>query len=117
MRLTPPVSITSPGRAQTGNLHAAREVQPTDAENELTIGQRIARARRARGLTQFQLANLVGLSHSWLTKAERGERPIDRMSLIVELARALKVDVTELTGQEPNSPLLSSCHPPGAAGP
>lgn len=70
-----------------------------DAENELTIGQRIARARRARGLTQFQLAHLVGLSHSWLTKAERGERPIDRMSLIVELARALKVDVTELTGQ------------------
>jgi len=70
-----------------------------DAANDLTIGQRVARARRARGLTQLQLANLVGLSHSWLTKAERGERPLDRMSLIVDLARALKVDVTELTGQ------------------
>jgi transcriptional regulator with XRE-family HTH domain len=66
---------------------------------DLTIGQRVARCRKARGMSQEVLAHLLGRSQSWLTKVERGERQLDRMSLIYEVARVLQVDVTEITGQ------------------
>ena len=39
-------------------------------------GQRIARARRRRGLSQATLAGLVGRSESWLSQVERGLRQI-----------------------------------------
>ncbi len=50
-------------------------------------------------MSQEVLAHLLGRSQSWLTKVERGERQLDRMSLIVQVAGILKVDVTEITGQ------------------
>jgi transcriptional regulator with XRE-family HTH domain len=67
--------------------------------DDLTVGQRVARCRKARGMSQEMLAHLLGRSPSWLTKVERGERQLDRMSLMVEVARALQVDLTEITGQ------------------
>jgi transcriptional regulator with XRE-family HTH domain len=67
--------------------------------DDLTIGQRVARCRRARGMSQQVLAHLLGRSPSWVTKIERGERQLDRMSLIVEVARVLGVDVGEIAGQ------------------
>ena len=66
---------------------------------DLTIGQRIARWRKARGISQEVLAHLLGRSQSWLTKVERGERQLDRMSTILEVARILQVDVAEITGR------------------
>ncbi len=42
-----------------------------------TAGQRIARARRRRGLSQAVLAGLVGRSESWLSQVERGKRGVD----------------------------------------
>jgi transcriptional regulator with XRE-family HTH domain len=65
---------------------------------DLTIGQRVARCRKARGMSQEVLAHLLGRSQSWLTKVERGERQLDRISIILELARVLDVEVSELTG-------------------
>ena len=50
-------------------------------------------------MSQEVLAHLLGRSKSWLTKVERGERQLDRMSVITEMARVLRVDVIELTGQ------------------
>jgi transcriptional regulator with XRE-family HTH domain len=50
-------------------------------------------------MSQEVLAHLLGRSKSWLTKVERGERQLDRVSVIAELARVLRVDVAELTGQ------------------
>ena len=67
----------------------------------MPIGQRIAVYRRRRGLSQAKLANLVGRSENWLSQIERGERPIQRLERIVELARVLDVPVTELIGGEP----------------
>ena len=61
-------------------------------------GQRIARARRRRGLSQAALAGLVGRSESWLSQVERGLRRIDSHSALTALAEILRVDVTELTG-------------------
>jgi transcriptional regulator with XRE-family HTH domain len=64
-------------------------------------GQRIARARRRRGLSQAVLAGLVGRSESWLSQVERGLRQVDGHSVLMSLAEVLRVDVAELTGDEP----------------
>jgi transcriptional regulator with XRE-family HTH domain len=64
-----------------------------------SIGSRISRVRRRRGLSQRELAGLVGRSESWVSKVERGDRSVDRLSVLLDVARALNVDVTALTGQ------------------
>jgi len=61
-------------------------------------GQRIARARRRRGLSQTVLAGLVGRSESWLSQVERGKRGIDSHSVLERLADVLRVHIKELTG-------------------
>ena len=60
------------------------------------VGQRIAYWRNRRGLTQEVLAGLVGRSASWLQKVEYGERVMDSVSMLMALARALKVSVADL---------------------
>ena len=64
----------------------------------MPIGERIAIYRRRRGLTQLVLAGLIGRS-SWLSQVRRGIRPIDRLSVLIDIAHVLKVNVTDLTGQ------------------
>ncbi|WP_143590728.1 helix-turn-helix domain-containing protein [Thermoactinospora rubra] len=65
----------------------------------LTTGQRIARARHRKGWDQATLAAKIGRSVSWLSKVENGRLPLDRMSVLGQLAEALGVEVPELTGQ------------------
>ena len=62
---------------------------------EMPIGERIAIYRRRRGLTQLVLAGLIGRSESWLSQVERGIRPIDRLSVLIDIAHVLKVNVTD----------------------
>ena len=52
----------------------------------MPIGERIAIYRRRRGLTQLVLAGLIGRSESWLSQVERGIRPIDRLSVLIDIA-------------------------------
>jgi transcriptional regulator with XRE-family HTH domain len=78
--------------------------------DDLTIGQRVSRCRRVKGMSQEVLAHLLGRSQSWLTKVERGERQLDRMSLIHEIASVLKVDVTEITGQPYRASAARTAH-------
>ncbi|MGW0630135.1 helix-turn-helix domain-containing protein [Streptomyces sp. NPDC002758] len=66
---------------------------------ELTTGQRVARARRRLGWDQAQLAAAVDRSVSWVSKVETGRLPLDRMSVLGQLAEVLGVEVVELTGQ------------------
>jgi transcriptional regulator with XRE-family HTH domain len=61
------------------------------------LGERIAYYRRRRGLSQVKLAGLLGRSESWLSQVERGVRSIDRISVLIEVAGALNVPVTELS--------------------
>jgi transcriptional regulator with XRE-family HTH domain len=61
-------------------------------------GQRIARARRRRGLSQAVTAGLVGRSESWLSQVERGLRPVDSYKVLTALAGVLRTDISELTG-------------------
>lgn len=60
------------------------------------LGERIAFHRRRRGLSQVKLAQRLGRSESWLSQIERGVRPLDRMSVLNQVARALSVPVSEL---------------------
>jgi transcriptional regulator with XRE-family HTH domain len=64
-----------------------------------SIGERIAAYRRRRGLSQAALAGLVGRSESWLSQVERGVRSVDRLSVLLDMARVLRVEVEALTGR------------------
>jgi transcriptional regulator with XRE-family HTH domain len=61
-------------------------------------GERIARARRRRGLSQAVLAGLVGRSESWLSQVERGKHGVDSHAVLTRMAAVLCIDVAELTG-------------------
>lgn len=81
---------------------------PDPTSGDLPIGRRIAIHRRRLGLTQEGLAMRLHRSQSWVTKIERGERPLDAIRTLLEIARALGVEVRDLTGQpwfpEPGGP-------------
>lgn len=67
--------------------------------NEWDVGRRIARLRARRGLTQSELAGLVGISLSMMKKIESGDRAVTRLPQLVLFAKALRVaDLHELTG-------------------
>lgn len=72
---------------------------PQDLSDDRSIGERIAHHRRNLGLTQEGLAMRLFRSKSWVTKIERGERPLDSVRTLVDVARALGVQVRDLTGQ------------------
>jgi transcriptional regulator with XRE-family HTH domain len=82
----------------------------TPADRE-TAGQRIARARRRRGLSQAILAGLVGRSESWLSQLERGKRGIDSHSVLLRLTEVLRMDLEELTGSADRDESGRHAHP------
>jgi transcriptional regulator with XRE-family HTH domain len=63
------------------------------------IGTRIRRYRRSRGLSLDQAAGLAGISKPYLSRLERGERPIDSRALLDRISTALQVPVPDLTDQ------------------
>ncbi|MFQ6145883.1 helix-turn-helix domain-containing protein [Streptomyces seoulensis] len=67
------------------------------------IGRRIAEARKARGLTQLQLAQRIPCSKSLVAQVERGHKPATP-SLTAGAARALGVRLEQLTGQPYEDP-------------
>jgi transcriptional regulator with XRE-family HTH domain len=62
-------------------------------------GERIAVYRRRRGLSEAALAGLVGRSESWLSQVERGIRSVDRLSILIDMAKILHVEFESLTGR------------------
>ena len=60
------------------------------------VGQLIAAQRRRRGLSQAVLAGLVGRTEGWLSKVERGEIEIDRISVLLQIAEVLRVPASTL---------------------
>ncbi len=63
---------------------------PTIADHPLR------RARRRRGMTQVELAGLAGLSYSYISMIERGQRKLTRRDHVNALAAALRVSPTEI---------------------
>ncbi|WP_280397386.1 helix-turn-helix domain-containing protein [Nocardia carnea] len=61
------------------------------------MGQSLRRIRHARGKSLAVVAGLAGISTSYLSRLESGERALDRRSLIIALADALEVAPSEIT--------------------
>jgi transcriptional regulator with XRE-family HTH domain len=58
----------------------------------------LVEARRARGISQAQLADILGRPQSFISKYERGERRLDFVE-VLEIAAALRVDACDLVGE------------------
>ncbi|MBN9610155.1 MAG: hypothetical protein BGO26_02320 [Actinobacteria bacterium 69-20] len=66
----------------------------TVASNAADIGAMLREARRVKGLSQAELAALVGVSRQWVAGAEKGA-PTARMGLMITALRCvdLLVDI------------------------
>ena len=62
-----------------------------------TIGERIARLRAAKDITQSELARLVGVTSSAINQIESGMTKAPRAEVMFAIADALDVDARELT--------------------
>jgi transcriptional regulator with XRE-family HTH domain len=65
------------------------------------LGRKIAAERKRRGLSQPDLAKMIGRSVAWVSQVERGVRRVDRMSVLETLASALDVPLAELAADAP----------------
>ncbi|MGH3797736.1 MAG: helix-turn-helix domain-containing protein [Pseudonocardiaceae bacterium] len=70
-----------------------------DNDSTRSIGGRIGEIRVWRGMTLKAVADLADISEGYLSRIERGERPIDRRSLLEAIAAALRVAPSELAEQ------------------
>jgi PAS domain S-box-containing protein len=67
----------------------------------MTFGQRLRQLRKARGMTQRELAQKTAISFAYVSKVETGVMPPPRQKIILALARALgagNADTDELFG-------------------
>jgi transcriptional regulator with XRE-family HTH domain len=64
------------------------------------LGARLVELRKAQGLTQAQLAQLLGISQQQVASCENGQRRVS-IDLLPEWARLLGVTMEELLGVEP----------------
>lgn len=67
----------------------------------VALGRKIAFFRTARGLSQREFGALVDRSEAWVSQVERGERRIDRMTVLRHVAEVLEVPLTELAADTP----------------
>ena len=67
------------------------------SNEEMTIGQRVRKARKEKGYNQTELANALGKSLRTIQKYENGEIEIS-ISMLNELAKALDTTTTYLLG-------------------
>lgn len=75
---------------------------------EQPIGRRLAQWRVRRRMTQQMLADRLGKSKSWVDKVERGVRTLDKLSVIEDIARVLRVDPVVLLGREALPPEVAA---------
>ncbi|MGC4804774.1 helix-turn-helix domain-containing protein [Micromonospora sp. DT233] len=68
--------------------------------DDLPIGRRVAYWRGRRKMSQQQFADAVGKSKSWVDKVERGVRRLDKVSILEDIADALRVDLRLLLGKD-----------------
>ena len=65
-------------------------------ESSVSFGDRLRELRKAKGLTQKDLADEVEIDFTYLSKIETGSAPPPAEKTIHELARVLKADAEEL---------------------
>jgi transcriptional regulator with XRE-family HTH domain len=71
---------------------------PEDEVFYQALGRRIAEARKAQGITQVQLAKILGVSQQTIAHYEGGRLRLVA-SLLPQIARAIGMPVIELMGE------------------
>lgn len=66
------------------------------------LGQRIKRARQARGVTGAQLAEKIGVSANYISELERGVKKNPSMQVVAGMAEVLRFPVDYFFGMEQN---------------
>jgi len=64
-------------------------------ENRKLLGRRIRSLRRARDLSQEQLAEKAGISDKYLGELERGQKNVS-VSVVERISAALDVEISDL---------------------
>lgn len=72
------------------------------------LGARVSSFRAAIGLSQRELAAMVGRSESWVSQVERGVLPVERLPVLQALAVALGKSVSDLRSDSNSEPDKSS---------
>lgn len=67
------------------------------SDKETTLGQKIKRLRKDKGLTQEQLAILAKVSYTTLTKVENSAIKNPSFEIVASLAKTLKVSLDDLS--------------------
>ncbi len=69
-----------------------RSAELVEEARDLRIGERLARFRRAKGLTLARLSAMTSISEATLSRAENGLSPLNAHNLYI-LAKVLDVDI------------------------
>ncbi len=64
----------------------------------MSVGNNISRMRTARGLSQAELADLVGITQSMVAQIERGSK-VPTVVLAVDIARALNGTINDIVNE------------------
>ncbi|MEU1022942.1 helix-turn-helix domain-containing protein [Streptomyces sp. NPDC005904] len=78
-------------------------------ENAPAAGENIAVLRKSRGLGQAKLARAMGISLSYLSKIELGQRPVTP-PIAASAAKALRVTTARIYGQPFATPIEEDAH-------
>ena len=62
----------------------------------MQLGRTLQELREKRGITQVELARAVGVTQTYITKLENGAKVNPSLSVMTNLARALRVELTDL---------------------
>ncbi len=81
-----------------------------DAELLRAVGQRVAEARRDRGVTQESLAERVGIAPVSLSRLETGDRALS-LSTLGKLSEALQVPLGDLLDHTRDLPAPDAARP------
>jgi len=82
---------------------AAMPITTEERDFFIALGERIAQFRKARGITQVQLAETLGVSQQTIQAYEVGRRRI-QVSTLPVVARTLSVSLEDLFGESDSSP-------------
>jgi transcriptional regulator with XRE-family HTH domain len=78
---------------------------PPRTPDDESYGAYLRRSRLDRGLTQKQLAEMVGVDFTYVSKVENGRLPAPSEATITQLAKALKADPDAHLAQAKKVPL------------
>ena len=62
----------------------------------MRFGETLRALRKQKDLTQVAFAELISVSHVYISAIERGDKPAPRLEIVISLARSLGIDEGEL---------------------